>query len=860
MADVNIRIRVVNEQATAALRKLENQSKRTERSIRSLSDGLNRSLNSIRQSFRGVEANIQRFAANFAANLASQAVFTAINTVRNGIRSAIDSVIEFETALIGVGKTTDIEGQALEDFGDQIDELSKQIPVSSKELLNLAQVAGQLGVTGERNLLKFTETVAKLQVSTDLVGTEGATALARILNVTGEAASEIDTLGSVIVALGNQFAASESQIISVTSEVARATARFGISSAQATALGAALRSLGGQAEGSGTAVGRAFREIERAIDEGGERLQAFANITGLTVDELKTQFGEDAIGVFNQFIQGLGRVEESGGSVGQTLRLLGLDTDRIAKVLPLLAERSDEVARAFRIAGGEVENATALNREAEKAFSTLASQLQIAANNIEIFARNIAGNLSPALKAIAQTVADTVGQFSEFTNSLDNAEEVGQTFINVLSGIVRVGTIAVNTFRSLQIGINLLFAGIATLAAAVIRPITTIGRGLISLTQAIGRFSGVDTSGLDEFKQDLLDLERLALSASGTFVDEAGNIADAIGRTDSFADQFTNNLQANFDKQIAAAKNAATEIDSTNQQRTNSTKAATQEQIASGEEQTAATEQQTEAQIQAFRKRKDERIKARQEELAAEDALFLAEQEAQAARDGIIDENEQLKLLRLADQRATAREQELLAQQKELLSTQQFELLKTKILTDQLKRRTEIATKQRSTELRDQQTFFSAARSLSSSENKVLLGISKAAALAQIAIKTPEAIASSFAFGARIGGPPLGFTFGAIAAAAQAAQAAQVAGLSFQDGGIVPGTSFAGDRVPARVNSGEMILNRQQQAELFNIANGQNEGGGRVVQVNTTVELDGEVLGRSISRQVADGLELGEVV
>lgn len=43
---------------------------------------------------------------------------------------------------------------------------------------------------------------------------------------------------------------------------------------------------------------------------------------------------------------------------------------------------------------------------------------------------------------------------------------------------------------------------------------------------------------------------------------------------------------------------------------------------------------------------------------------------------------------------------------------------------------------------------------------------------------------------------------------------------SYATGGIVPGTSYTGDKVVAHVNSGEMILNAQQQARLFALANG----------------------------------------
>lgn len=47
----------------------------------------------------------------------------------------------------------------------------------------------------------------------------------------------------------------------------------------------------------------------------------------------------------------------------------------------------------------------------------------------------------------------------------------------------------------------------------------------------------------------------------------------------------------------------------------------------------------------------------------------------------------------------------------------------------------------------------------------------------------------------------------------------------FATGGIVPGSSFAGDNVLARVNSGEMILNAGQQSNLFSLLNGGTHAG-----------------------------------
>ena len=51
------------------------------------------------------------------------------------------------------------------------------------------------------------------------------------------------------------------------------------------------------------------------------------------------------------------------------------------------------------------------------------------------------------------------------------------------------------------------------------------------------------------------------------------------------------------------------------------------------------------------------------------------------------------------------------------------------------------------------------------------------------------------------------------------AQIGKIAG-AFAEGGIVPGNSFSGDRMLARVNSGEMVLNMNQQRAMFDMING----------------------------------------
>lgn len=144
---------------------------------------------------------------------------------------------------------------------------------------------------------------------------------------------------------------------------------------------------------------------------------------------------------------------------------------------------------------------------------------------------------------------------------------------------------------------------------------------------------------------------------------------------------------------------------------------------------------------------------------------------------------------------------------------------------------------------------------LQQSGNKELFRVGQAASIAKATINTYEAATAALAQGGPFLGP-------ALAAAITAAGFVQVRNIAsqqprFEDGGIVPGTSFTGDRVQARVNSGEMILNRSQQSNLFRQIN-EGEGGG------SNRELLGQILNavrakQNVSVQV-DGKEIIGVV
>ena len=327
-----------------------------------------------------------------------------------GLHEMVKLYADFEAGLIGVGKTANLSKTELASLGQDIDALSKRIPVATDELLAIAQSAGQLGVKGAANILKFTETVAKLGTATDLSGNEAAIALARILNITGEAMGKVDVLGSVIVALGNNFAATESQIAEMATEIARGAAVFGVSSAEASALAAAMAAVGVKSEVAGTSVGRVMRMMDAAVRSGGEHLEILTKITGRTGEEIKRLFQKDSTAAFVLFIEGLKRVSDAGGSTADAMAALGLADQRLLKTIPVLANRADLLAQALELANRETQNATALNEEAAKAFESLNNQTELMWNNVKSLARAIGEDLAPGVAAAARELAGLASQ------------------------------------------------------------------------------------------------------------------------------------------------------------------------------------------------------------------------------------------------------------------------------------------------------------------------------------------------------------------------------------------------------------------------------------------------------------------
>lgn len=323
------------------------------------------------------------------------------------INDTIQSFRQFEKGLVGVGKTADISGQELDDFGESIESLSLSIPIATSELLEIAAVAGQLGIKGSRNLIQFTEAIAKFTRSTNVGATQAALGISRLLTITKENISEAGRLASQIVALGNDFKIFEDRILDVAEELSVATVAFDLTSGEVVALSTAIAEMGVPAERARSVIGKTFRAIKKSIDEGGDSFKVLQKITGDTGDSLRKDFGISAVTVFEKFLIGLERIRTTTNDAEKVMEEFGLTGELVKSTIPGLAKNIESVTAALNLQRRELNQSVALDKEFKASLDTLDSSMLLFGNTIDAASVTAGGFISELinLPGILDTVS-----------------------------------------------------------------------------------------------------------------------------------------------------------------------------------------------------------------------------------------------------------------------------------------------------------------------------------------------------------------------------------------------------------------------------------------------------------------------
>ena len=353
---------------------------------------------------------------NLAQVLAATQVWQSVQKIADALMECVDASVEFESAMAGVAKTTDLSDKQLATMSYQIKELSTEIPITTTELAGIVETAGQLGIEKD-NLVSFATVMANLGVATNLTSEEAATMLARFANVTGMAPELYENLGSVIVALGNSYATTESEIVTMGQRLAAAGELAGLTEPEIMALATAMSSVGIEAEAGGTAMTQTLTAMEEAVAKGGESLAQFAEISGMSSEQFGSAWESSPITAIQAFIEGLGELDEKGESTTLILEEMGLSGIRQSNMLKSLASASGLLSNTINTANTAWAENNALTKEASTRYATTESKITMFKNSVNNLKIAIGDQLTPALSNLASTGTDVVKWATDFVEA-----------------------------------------------------------------------------------------------------------------------------------------------------------------------------------------------------------------------------------------------------------------------------------------------------------------------------------------------------------------------------------------------------------------------------------------------------------
>lgn len=373
--------------------------------------------------------------------------------------TAVKASIDFESAFTDVRKVTTATEEEFTELSDSIKQMSTELAASTTDIAAVVTSASRLGIQTDK-LMDFTEVMINLGNSTDMAANDAATQMARFANIMGMDQSLFNNMGSSLVALGNNYATTESQIMEMALRMAGAGKQVWLTEAQVLGFSAALSSLGIEAQMGGSSFSKALVQMEVASATGGQALDDFASVCGLTASEFKTLWDNDPAAAFQSFIVGLSKMDDAGISAIAVLDEIGISEIRLRDTLLRATNATELFSKTQETANNAWKQHTELSTVAKQRYATTASQLVNLKNKAMLFAQSLGDDLSPTV----HKVIDGINSFIEKLLSMDEAQR--KTLIQQAVFIAGIGP-AVLAFGKMTTGIGKVAKGLGTFATAV---------------------------------------------------------------------------------------------------------------------------------------------------------------------------------------------------------------------------------------------------------------------------------------------------------------------------------------------------------------------------------------------------------
>lgn len=421
--------------------------------------------------FNGFRADMNQAFTFSAGMLMADGLKSGTTAIKDFGAASISTFLDVEKVMVGVAKTTGLPQAEIEKLNTTLRNTAAAIgPISTKDLGQIAEVAGQLGIASEKikagnfeaardAIAGFSETIGKAAIALpEFTGgaSEVADATAKILNLYQLGAKSAEQVLSVGNALANTTASDARQLFSFLQGFTSANT-LGILNEQAQAIGATFISLGQEPHDSATRFQAAltrlnqkgFEDAVTVIEKSKTAIQSLADIAGVQAETLTSQgaISKALVTAMNTDIVAAALVASTAiGELGTNTEKLDAATDIFGKVgSRVMMTMSDNVsmyttnlATAKQATEAALTGVSSIQEEFTVAISTQGAKFDELKSKVSAVQEVIGKELVGALAGVTATdLSPMVSQFRTWVETSDEAKAIFTNLPIVIGGVAK---------------------------------------------------------------------------------------------------------------------------------------------------------------------------------------------------------------------------------------------------------------------------------------------------------------------------------------------------------------------------------------------------------------------------------------
>ena len=347
-------------QKAAALKEAKAQFEYIKKEIEGVNDTLDKS-GTLLDSTKG---KFSKFAEAVTTVVTGNLVTGFLSNIAGAAKDSVGELLEISDAMTGVEKTSGLAAEKVRELWNDFDALDTR--TGKKELLDIAQIGGRLGITDKDQLREFTEEIDKIYVALGdsfQGGLEAVTTkVGKLKNLFEETKQQnygeaLNAIGSALNELGANGTASEENISDFATRIGQLPGALKPTISQTLGLGAAFEESGIDAE-------IAASGYSRFMSVAGTNVEAFAKQMRMSAEEARALFETKPEEFFLKFAQSMKGLGAEG--TAEVLKGLKLNTLEVQKAIGAAGDNADRFRELMSLAGEAMEEGTSIQEEFNK--------------------------------------------------------------------------------------------------------------------------------------------------------------------------------------------------------------------------------------------------------------------------------------------------------------------------------------------------------------------------------------------------------------------------------------------------------------------------------------------------------------